>query len=591
MASTTALFTGLSGLLANARQLDVIGNNIANVNTQAFKGSRMAFAPAFSRNFSFGTGPTDESGGSNPAQIGLGVVVAGVQRNFAGGSIQGTGILTDLAIEGEGMFIVEQANERFFTRSGAFERNERNDLVTIGGARLMGFGVDAQFNVVEGVLQSLNIPVGTMTLAEATRNVVLNGNLNASGNVPTSGSVHDSRAFFTTALLTLGTEMDGTEDLTAVGTNLYIDDGAGGFFVAVEGGRRAVVTVQGVDKGGKDLGTKSFVFSATAETGIDANGTTMNDFNAFLRDFLGLSNTVITGQTLGGTITITAGQIMITGNEGTVQDLNVETADLVVTYLDTPILSPINQPFVMQKTGSADGESVRTSFVVFDTLGSPLTVDLTFVLQQTVPGQGTIWEFLAESTDNAAVARIVGIGVVTMDANGKFVSATNQSFSVIRNNGAVSPLTVAMDFDSGTDAISGLTDTVSRLAAVFQDGSGIGTLTNFSIGEDGVVTGLFSNGLTRSIAQVAMAKFANPQGLIDIGNNLFRTGPNSGEAIITKALSFGAGRMLSGALELSNVDLSQEFINMILASTGYSASSRVITTTNDLIDQLLILGR
>ena len=226
MASTTALFTGLSGLLANARQLDVIGNNIANVNTQAFKGSRMAFAPAFSRNFSFGTGPTADTGGSNPSQIGLGVVVAGVQRNFAGGSIQGTGILTDLALEGEGMFIVEQASERFFTRSGAFERNERNELVTIDGARLQGFGVDAQFNVVQGVLQDLNIPVGTLTLAEATRNVVMNGNLNASGNVPTSGSVHDTRAFFTDAILTV--PMTGAEDLTAIGIDLYIDDGAGG---------------------------------------------------------------------------------------------------------------------------------------------------------------------------------------------------------------------------------------------------------------------------------------------------------------------------------------------------------------------------
>ena len=132
---------------------------------------------------------------------------------------------------------------------------------------------------------------------------------------------------------------------------------------------------------------------------------------------------------------------------------------------------------------------------------------------------------------------------------------------------------------------------LKELAAVFQDGSGIGTLANFSIGEDGLITGLFTNGLTRTVGQVAMATFANPEGLVDVGNNMFRVGPNSGEAIITEAFQFGTGRMLSGALELSNVDLSQEFINMILASTGYSAASRVISTTDELLDQLLILGR
>ena len=148
-----------------------------------------------------------------------------------------------------------------------------------------------------------------------------------------------------------------------------------------------------------------------------------------------------------------------------------------------------------------------------------------------------------------------------------------------------------MVFDDGTDAISALTDSQSTLAAIFQDGSPIGVLTSFSIGQTGVIEGSFSNGLTRSIGQIALAKFANPGGLVDIGNSQYRTGPNSGAALITEPLAFGTGRLIGGALELSNVDLSQEFINMILASTGYSAASRVISTTNELIDQLLILGR
>ena len=220
-----------------------------------------------------------------------------------------------------------------------------------------------------------------------------------------------------------------------------------------------------------------------------------------------------------------------------------------------------------------------------------MTVDVTFVLQSTTTNSGSTWEFVVESSDNDALDRIVGLGVVQFDANGRFNSATNQSFSLVRTNGATSPLTVSMGFDDGTNTISALTDTISVLAAVFQNGSAIGTLTGFSIGEDGIISGSFSNGLIRKIGQLALAKFSNPEGLVDAGNNLFKVGPNSGTALITSPLEFGTGRLIGGALELSNVDLSQEFINLILASTGYSAASRIITTTNDLFAQLLILGR
>jgi len=116
-------------------------------------------------------------------------------------------------------------------------------------------------------------------------------------------------------------------------------------------------------------------------------------------------------------------------------------------------------------------------------------------------------------------------------------------------------------------------------------------LSIHSIVEDEHIAGSFTNGLTRTIGQIALAKFSNPDGLVDAGNNVFRVGPNSGTALSTNPGEFGTGRVVGGALELSNVDLSQEFINMILASTGYSAASRVITTTNELIDQLLVLGR
>ena len=586
MASTTALFTGLSGLISNSRRLDVIGNNISNVNTTAFKSNRMQFTPTFSRNFTLGTAPGTNTGGTNPGQVGLGVTVAGTQRNFNNGAIGATGVATDVAIEGDGFFIVDVAGTRHFTRAGNFVRNPANELVTQSGARVMGFGVDEQFNVIEGDLVPLSVPVGTLTLAEASRNVIFNGNLNASGNVGTTGSVHTGRAWFTDAAMTI--PVDANTDLTT--TDIYMSDGAGGSVLAFDSSTNPkTITVSGVEKGGKDLGTKTFAFSATAVAGADANGTTLGDFTDFLEDVLGLDNSAVgTASNLGGNVAISAGgQLVITGNEGTVQDLGLETADFVV---GTPGAGS-GQPLVLQKSGTANGESVRTSFVVYDSLGTPLTIDLTFTLQETSASGGTTWQFVAESNDNDAVSRLIGLGEVTFDATGRFTNATNQSFSIVRTNGAVSPLTVNMDFNSGTDSVSSLTDSASNLAAVFQDGSPIGTLSNFSIGEDGRISGSFTNGLTRTIGQVALAKFSNPEGLIDAGDNLFRTGPNSGTPLVAKPRDFGTGRLVGGALELSNVDLSQEFINMILASTGYSAASRVITTTDELINQLLALGR
>jgi len=586
MASTTAFFTGLSGLNANARRLDIIGNNIANVNTNAFKSNRISFSPNFSRNFSLGTAPSSTSGGTNPGQIGLGVQIAGTQRNFGNGAIGATGVTTDIAIEGDGFFLVDVAGSRFYTRDGEFVRNPTNDLVTKSGAQVMGYGVDDTFNIVDGVLQPINIPVGTRTLAEATRNVVFNGNLNAAGAVGSIGSVHASSAMFTDVGLT--TPVTSATDLTA--GNVYVSNGSGGSTLAFDGAANPkIITMSGIEKGGKDLGTLSFAFSAAPVVGTDGNGTTLGNFTTWLDGVLGLDATAVgANSNLGGFATIDGtGALVITGNEGTAQSLDVSTGNFTMSGVGAGLANPL----VMAQTSDAVGESVRTSFVVYDSLGTPLTIDLTLALQATTPSGGTTWEFIAESNDNDASSRLLGLGEVSFDANGRYLSASSSSFNVARNNGAVDPLNVNIEFDSGTNAISSLTDVTSSIAAVFQDGSAIGTLSNFSIGTDGIVSGSFTNGLTRTIGQIALGKFTNPAGLVDAGGNLFQVGPNSGNALITTPLQFGAGRLVGGALELSNVDLSQEFINMILASTGYSAASRVITTTDQLMTQLLQIGR
>jgi flagellar hook protein FlgE len=304
---------------------------------------------------------------------------------------------------------------------------------------------------------------------------------------------------------------------------------------------------------------------------------------------LGLDNSNVgANSNLGGSVTINAGgQLVITGNEGTAQSIGPDSVSITVSGAG----SGLAQPLQLNRTASADGESVRTSFIVYDSLGTAVTIDLTFVLQATTISGGTTWQLVAESDDTAAMNRIVGLAEVTFDNAGRFESASNQTLTLIRDNGAVSPMQLTLDLDSETYGVSSLADQGSSLAAVFQDGSPIGTLSNFSIGEDGRISGSFTNGLSRTIGQIAIAKFTNPEGLVDLGDNLFGSGPNSGTAFVTRPREFGTGRLVGSALEQSNVDLSQEFINMILASTGYSAASRVITTTDELITQLLALGR
>jgi flagellar hook protein FlgE len=564
----------------------VIGNNISNVNTTAYKSTRMAFAPSFSRTFSLGSAPGTTSGGTNPAQIGLGVTVASTQRNFNNGPIGGTGVTTDIAIEGDGFFIMDVAGTQHFTRAGNFLRNPDNDLVSQSGAKVLGFAVNEQFNVEDGNLVPISIPVGTLTLAEATRNVTFNGNLNAAGSVATVGSVFTGQAMFSNAALT--TPITAATDLTT--TTIYVSDGFGGSTLMFDPlVNPKVITMAGVEKGGKTIEPRSFAFSGASVAGAADFGTTFGDFMTFVEDVLGLNNANIgVNSNLGGSVTLNAGgQLVIEGNEGVVQELGPESIEFTVS----PAGAGSTTPITLNRSSFANGESVRTSFIVYDSLGTPLTVDITLVLQATTASGGTTWQMIAESDDSDQLSRIVGLSELTFDSDGSLLNSSSQTLNIVRSNGADSPLTLTMDFDSDAYAVSSLSDTGSNLAMVSQDGSPIGTLSNFSIAEDGRIAGSFTNGLTRTIGQVAIAKFTNPEGLVDAGDNLYRSGPNSGAAFITRPREFGTGRLVGSALEQSNVDLSQEFINMILASTGYSAASRVITTTDELITQLLALGR
>lgn len=594
MGLTSALYTGLSGMNTAQYRIDTIGDNISNVNTTAFKGNRSVFQTQFAQTYSSGSPPSTSAGGTNPMQVGLGSVLGAVQRSFTPGSIETTGVNTDLAIEGDGFFIVSTPEgEQLYTRDGTMKLSASNYLVSTDGSFLQGFGIDDNFNIIPGSLQKLTVPVGALSTARPTTEAKMVGNLNGEGDLGTEGTILVSPVAYT----------DGAGGSGAVGTTLLANlydptDNATALFAAGD-----VVTLSSVKRGGRDVVPDTFTVTGAS---------TLDDFLTFLQNKCGIDTTAGQANDPGywisdgtyppaagtpGELWYTdtgavpaAGTIIIEGNIGVDNRLTITRPAIASTNANHP--RPFEFAAPKKVTGDAydaNGESAFTSFVVYDSLGAEVPVNMTAVLSGKA-STGNTWTFYAQSPADTDPSRIVGMGTLTFDTNGGLVSSTGTAISIDRvNTGAATPLTFDIDFSM----LSQFENKEGRSELVMgqQDGFRAGTLNSFSVGENGIITGTFSNGLTRTLGQVALAKFANPEGLIALGNNNYRVGPNSGIPMVTAPQQLGAGKILSGSLELSNVDLSREFIGLITATTSFSASSRVISTSNDLLNQLLSVAR
>lgn len=573
MALTSTLFTGLSGLDVNQTKLNVVANNIANVNTVAFKSSRAIFKPQFYVTDGGGSPPSSDFGGTNPSQRGMGAMVASIEKNFTSGSIEPTGKATDLAIDGDGFFVVQSADQKF-TRDGSFTLNSSNELVTTGGDFVQGFGVDQNYNILPGKLSNVTIPLGAATSAKATENVTMEGNLNASGAVASGASILASQDL---TVLGGGAAPVGTTLLTDLASATAT---ATPLFTAGD-----TLDLAG-KKGGRDLPAEPFTVTAAS---------TVDDLRTFMQDGLGINTTVpasadpgvpTPGVTLEAGTAANSARLVLAGNTGAENALAMPAS----AFASPAGASPFAFADATNAAGIASnavGESVHTSFVAYDSLGTPVTVSVTSVFEQAAD-TGNVWRFYAECGDATNGQLAVGSGTLTFSNEGKLLTSTGDTITVDRTGtGAKTPMTVKLDFSQMTS----LTSRDSELVMTQQDGSPIGTLNSFNIGADGTITGSFSNGLTRALGQVALATFNNSEGLVDVGGNMYVPGSNSGVPIITAPLTLGSGSIRSGALELSNVDLSEEFINLIIATTGFSAASRVITTSDQLLTELLNSAR
>jgi flagellar hook protein FlgE len=284
----------------------------------------------------------------------------------------------------------------------------------------------------------------------------------------------------------------------------------------------------------------------------------------------------------------TDGIVRFTANAGLANALGVTQSSFELTPPgeDTPI--PLDLPFT--EIQPAHGEGSLSDFVVYDSLGTALSVRISTVLEEK-NDTFTRYRWFATSDENEPTppdaSTFVGTGTIVFDSRGNIESGATGTINLLRNQSASqSPLTVEVDFSR----VSGR-GTGANMRMTSQDGFAPGTLASFIITESGLIRGVFSNGVERPLGQIRMARFSNNVGLQQMGENLFAAGVNSGTAQIDDPGQDGIGTLTSGALELSNTDIGQNLIELILASTQYRGGARVITTAQQLLDELLSLRR
>jgi flagellar hook protein FlgE len=578
MGILSSLFAGVSGLNANGTALSVIGNNIANMSTVGFKGSKATFADLISSSI---------SGGSGAVQTGIGVALTSVQGNFSQGSLATSSNVLDLAIDGNGFFVVEDAQGgTFYSRAGLFRLDKNNNVVDPSGFKLQGFLADTT-GTITGTIGDIALP-STTASPRATTIALVAANLNsATSQTGVRGNVVGSAASVVT---------------TAAGANTFDINlnGDGVQTITVANGLTGAALATAIQNAVRAL-VPNDPFKAAAYSGFTATVNASNIFT-FASGITGTTSNSTTGT---GTVVVTAN-----GADTLAGDLNM-TAGTSTTGTDFLLSDP---------PATSD---FSTSMTVFDSLGNShlLTTYFSKIGQNTwnynvvANAADVVTANYASSNIDASLGIVkVGSGILTFGTNGTL----DRESPVIRYddgtpggtagatpgqlqvdfNGATQDQLIVMNYGTSvtTDGGSGLDGTTqfgstSALVQQTQDGFAAGSLQAFSVDSNGTISGRFSNGQLRALAQVVLARFPDPIGLTRTGKNTFAQSGNSGQPVTGTPDSAGLGRVLSNSLELSNVDLGESFIDMIAAQRGFQANSRVITTSDEILQELVNLKR
>ncbi len=460
-----SLYAGVSGLQNHQTRMDVIGNNVSNVNTYGFKRSRVDFQDMISQQTAGAASPGEEKGGVNPKEVGLGMSIASIDTIFTQGNLQSTGVATDLAIQGNGFFVLKNGDQTLYTRAGVFGVDAEGTLVNpANGLKVQGW-MAQDFNGTQIVQTSatpsdITIPVGQKDPPKATEMVRYACNLNK--NTP---EIPDNP-----------TDQQIMEGTWQTNVNIY-----------------------------------------------DSYGNT---------HILQMNFTKVPGNPNQWTAT-----------------LNVD---------------PDNAEFTQTRVGFNTTDGVDNTYTLnFDNYGT---------LQSVVDSAGNV----TNPDGNIILQASFTVADSAPDADG---NPYRQTFSL----------------DLGT--IGSMENTITQSAsksttrANYQDGYALGYLDNFKIDSSGIITGVYSNGSSRTIGQIAMASFTNQQGLEKAGESTYRESTNSGMASIGESGTGGKGKMIAGTLEMSNVDLTEQLTDMIVTQRGFESNAKTIQTSDSMLETILQLKR
>lgn len=496
---TTSFYAALSGLSANRQAIDVIGNNLANLNTIGFKKSFTSFSDVFSASLA-----SSVNGAGNPLEVGLGVRTASIDQVFSQGSIKSTGSATDMAIQGAGFFQVQDANGAVtYTRAGKFTFDNSGDLVAPNGKQLLGYPADITGNILLGdEPQAINVNANVSSAPNATTEVLMNTLLDAD-------AIADS-------------------ELGEFATPIRVYDSLG------------------------VPHTLSFTFRRVEPAEVDSTGADAAVTWAF---DISMDATEVADDDNGG---------VAVGVEG--ERFSLLLGDIVAA---NPTVAGGNYPGRLHF--DTNGNLVEANFSNPNIVNGASAVDDGF-------GAG-IWRL-----DNPEIDP----NSINLPPDG---SANFPNVSLISGAEDVTFSWDLFNPDSSTNIVSYASDTGSGTSSIDQDGYGVGSLSSVIVDPDGVITGLFTNGDVRDLAQVSLANFNNPQGLLSTGDNEFTQTPGSGQPSIGTPQSGGRGSLSGSVLELSNVDLAEEFTSLIISERGFQANSRVITTNDQLLQEAINLTR
>jgi len=561
-----ALSAAVTGLQAHQKMLDIAGNNLANVNTTAFKASRISFSELLSEIVKKASQPTATVGGTNPQQMGSGVGIGGIIPNMAQGNIVNTGNPLDLAMEGEGYFVLSNGQQNIYTRSGIFAVDADSNMVDpTTGYLVQRIGLEGETDGFQTPGDSnVHIPYDAAMPANSTTQIKVAGNLSADSIFPGGAQtqVISSNVAYTTGSGTVATSAIEIDQLDQFSGGSEADGQLG----AAESG---TINISGYHPDGTDF-TTGLTFTVNPTT-------TLGDFITHL------NTNVLTDSTAS----LVNGKIRITDDAG-----GYSRSDIVLSYTGDGTLT-IPGYFEILTVG---GEEVKNiSITIFDSQGGKHVLTGAFVRTDTA----NTWDMILTSITGDIYEitptnrRVEDITFNASDGsyNGLGGSDTSQ-FIITFDHDTVNPQTI--DLWMGTvNHMDGLTQFKGNSTAVAkeQDGYEAGRLSSVSVNNTGIIIGAFSNGIKKNIAVMQIALFQNPSGLESAGGGYFNPSANSGGAVATEAMSGGAGSIHGGALEKSNADVATEFVNLIQAQNGYQANARTIRVANDILRELSNLIR